>query len=164
MEFAFEARIVAHQIGRAHYSVIFLPERYAGHPPFEKSTRLRMRGHVGHIALSAAWQPLRGRWFVMLSKRLMQQSGYRIGDTAMLRFQIEADTVVNLPWELSDALNKAPRLHSKWKKLTPGAQRAFAHRIASARREETRQKRLTEVLGWLRDDIRSLQDLRQRNE
>jgi hypothetical protein len=67
---AFEGRIEHHDVGTYRYTVVFLPRELALSLPLEEHPRLRVSGEVAEVPFSGAWQPVRGRWYLMLSKPL----------------------------------------------------------------------------------------------
>ena len=147
--FAFQARIQHHDLGTYRYTVVFLDKEAHALLPLDKHPRLRFSGELEDVPFEAAWQPSRGRWYAMLSKRLLKQAGLSVGDTATVRFQVVDQDAVTLPPELERALERNADLRSRWASLSAGKRRGFAHRIASAKREETRVRRLEEVVDAL---------------
>jgi hypothetical protein len=146
----FEAPIVHHDIGTYRYTVVFLPDDLARLLPFDRHPRLRMSGEIGDVPFRGAWQPVRGRWFVMLSKAALREAGLSPGDIASVRFRVEDQAEVELPDLLRRALETDAAACAGWKALTPGKRRGLAHRIASARTAPTASRRLAEVLAALR--------------
>lgn len=145
-EYVFAGRSAPQMLGTMRYTVIFLTDRFTEEPPFHGTARLRMRGKTGHATIAGAWQPSRGRWYVMLLQRLLRQAGYRVGDLAMVRLRLESSDVVDVPEPRAEAGSR------------PGC--AARSRTASPRRHG-RKRRLNEVLGWIRGEVRSLGTLRR---
>jgi uncharacterized protein YdeI (YjbR/CyaY-like superfamily) len=56
------------------------------------------------------------------------------------------DTSV-LPPELEEALQRDARIWLKWESLAPSLRRQYTHWVASAKTEETRQRRIRETVG-----------------
>lgn len=146
----FEGQIVHHNVGTYRYTVIFLPPELVAELPLDRHPRLRASGEIGEIPFSGAWQPVRGRWYLMLSKPLLKDGGYRVGDWVEVRFRVEDQDSVEMPETLQRALDADETLNTAWQSLSAGKQRGWAHRVASAKTEPTRQKRLDEVLAALR--------------
>lgn len=148
--FGFEGQIVHHNVGTYRYTVIFLPAELAAELPFDRHPRLRASGEVGEVPFSGAWQPVRGRWYLMLSKRLQKDGDYGVGDWVEVRFRVEDQDSVEMPDLLQRALDADEKLSGVWRALSAGKKRGLAYRIASAKTEPTRQKRLDAVLAALR--------------
>ncbi|MEL6797536.1 MAG: hypothetical protein AAFO89_12030, partial [Planctomycetota bacterium] len=78
--FEFEAEVVHHALGTYRYTVVFLHDRLIEHLPLAEHPRLRMSGELRDIPFEGAWQPVRGRWYVMLSKAVLRQGPFEVGD------------------------------------------------------------------------------------
>lgn len=147
-----EAPIVPHGQEGWRSGAIFLPSEMASKLPFDRRSKLRIRGELGRAAFTGAWQPRQGGWFLMVSRRLRQASGYEIGDLATLRFQVEPEDSVDVPAPLESALLSAPECANLWRTLTPGRQRALSHLVSSAKTPATSQRRAEKVLEYLRGE------------
>ncbi|WP_421724719.1 YdeI/OmpD-associated family protein [Bauldia sp.] len=156
--FSFEAEIVRHNVGRYRYTVVFLPDAMVADMPFDRHARPRISGEVADVPFSGAWQPVRGRWYLMLSKPLLRDAGIVIGDTVEVRFRLEDQGSVAVPAILEDAVAGDRALQDIWATTTAGQKRGFAHHIGSAKTEPTRRKRLDEVVESMKTG-RSLRDV-----
>jgi hypothetical protein len=148
--FECEAVVERHHLGRYAYTVVFLPEAFHAHLPLKEHPRLRVSGEVNETPFEGAWQPSKGRWYLMLSKELLRDSGLSLGDSALVRFRQEPQDRVQTPEALSGMLAKTASLNKAWDAATPGARRGFAHHVASAKTPATIAKRLREVVQSLR--------------
>ncbi|MBL8213187.1 MAG: YdeI/OmpD-associated family protein [Bryobacterales bacterium] len=148
--YAFEGEIVHHNLGTLRYTVVFLPDKLAAQLPFNSQPRLRVRGLLGDVPFSGAWQPSRGRWYLMLSQRTLRSSGYAVGDHVPVSFEIDDQHRVDTPPVLLRAIQADPDAQTFWDTLTAGKQRAMAHLVASAKTAETREARLERVMDALR--------------
>ena len=65
--------------------------------------------------------------------------------------QIEADRnkALELPAELRRALRQSKGATAAFRTLTPGRQREYADYVGSAKREDTRQKRIDKILPMI---------------
>ncbi len=147
----FEAAVVHHDIGTYRYTVVFLPDAIARTLPFDRHPRLRMSGEIGEVTFRGAWQPVRGRWFVMLSKEVLRAGGFAVGDSVDVRFRIEDPDAVEVPDLLRRALEADAAARAGWAALTSGKRRGLVHRLVSAKTAPTASRRLAEVLAALRD-------------
>ncbi len=145
----FEAEIRERFRGRSRYSVVFLDPNLHELLPLERHPRLRFEGSVEGLPITAAWQPSRGRWYALLSKRFLREAELEVGDIVGVEFRVVPQDQVDVPQELGFALGLNRRARAAWDALTPGKRRGFAHRVASAKREETRERRVEEVLDAL---------------
>lgn len=151
--FSFEGEIVNHDVGTYRYTVIFLPGDVAKQLPFAEHPRLRVTGEVAEVPFSGAWQPVRGRWYLMLGKKLLKDAGLVLGDRAEVRFAVDDQNAVDTPSALLRALEQDAAASAAWEALSPGKRRALSHRILGARTAPTQRRRLQDVLAHLRGDI-----------
>lgn len=148
--FVFEGAVAYYAFERYAYTVLYLPDDVATLLPFEAHPRLRVTGEVADIPVEGAWQPAGdGRRYFILSRRFLRVAGIAVGDVVEMRFAIADQNAVIVPEALAAALTKNRAIDRKWRALTPGAQRAFAHRVASAKAEATRARRVAEVLDMV---------------
>ena len=145
----FEGVVEHHFVSTYRYTVVFLPAGLAAELPFDKHPRLRASGEINDVPFSAAWQPVRGRWYMMLSKRLLRDAELSVGDPADVRFRVEDADSVDVPVALADALAANATAGAAWAGLSAGKRRGFAHLVSSAKTAPTQQKRLAEVLQAL---------------
>ena len=156
--FGFEAAIVRHLIGKGErklaYTVVMLPADLRAKLPFDQHPRLRVEGEINEHAFNGAWQPAgNGRYYLMLPKPILKEACLGLGDHVEVRFNIADQSEVNMPPALAQALGENPALREEWEKLSPGKQRAFAHRVSSAKTAPTIAKRLEEVMHMIREGL-----------
>ncbi|MEO1622138.1 MAG: YdeI/OmpD-associated family protein [Cyanobacteria bacterium J06632_3] len=147
--YIFDAPIVPHDLGSYAYSVAFLPEEMSSELPFKAYPRLRIQAEISNVPFSGAFQPVGGRWYLLLSKRFMKKGGFELGDWVTVRFRIGDQNAVDVPDVLRVALEQDPHAMAVWKKLSPGKRRGFAYRVGSAKRLPTQQRRVAEVMEKL---------------
>jgi len=144
-----EATIVARRAGQSVYHFIYLPDAVAAELPLAERPRLRISGRLGNAAFDGAWMPGQGTWALMVSRRLLERSGYRAGERAMLWFRVESEQTVRLPEALAEALAANQAAAAAWAKLTPGRRRGWAYHVAQAKRAETAQRRIAGIFAEL---------------
>lgn len=149
--YTFETEIVRHNVGYG-YTVVFLDPALHDQLPLDEHPRLRMSGEINEYPVSGAWQPSRGRWYLMLNKKLLRDGGFQIGDEVEVRFRVEDQDAVDVPEALRQALAASETATAAWNELTPGKQRGLAYQVASARTEPTRRRRVAAVLDALLAD------------
>jgi Bacteriocin-protection, YdeI or OmpD-Associated/Domain of unknown function (DUF1905) len=145
----FDAAVEHHALGTYRYTVIFLDPDIAAKLPFDHHPRLRISGELNDHPFTGAWQPSSGRWYLMLGKPLLKATGLSVDCFATIRFRVELQDEVDVPPELTHAVNANADASDRWAALTPGKQRALAHRVLSAKTASTQAKRISEVVTWL---------------
>lgn len=153
--YAFEAPVEYHNVGsdRYAYTVIFVPDEIARDLPLKEHPRLRISGEVSDYPIEASLTPVRGRWYILLSKRILNAVDASVGDLLDVRFKVADQDAVDVPEFLSKALETNPDELALWNAATPGKKRGLAYRVASAKTDPTRQKRVDEVFGILRGEL-----------
>jgi len=152
---AFTAEIVDHDVGseRYRYTVVFVPDAVKADLPLAQFPKLRIAGEVDDHPIDAAFTPVRGEHYILLSKRLLAAIGKRLGDTVELRFRIADQDAVEVPERLAAALERDAGIRALWAAATPGKQRALAYMVASAKRAATQDQRIAKVAAVLRGEI-----------
>ena len=156
----FEAPIAYHDVGssRYRYTVVFLPPHLSDRLPLDAHPRLRISGEVNDHPFEASLTPVRGRWYILLSKRTLRAIGALVGDTVSIRFRVADQDAVEVPPALEEALRGNAALQALWEGLTAGKRRGLAYRVASAKTPATQAKRIAEVF----EIIEGKRDLRGR--
>ena len=147
--YGFETRIAHHDLGIYRYTVVWLDDDIAAELPFNDQPRLRIAGEVADVPIEGAWQPSRGRWYLMLGKPLLKAAGKGVGDAVEVRFRLAPPDDLVLPEALERALASAPAARAAFELQTVGKQRALAHRVGSAKGPDTIAKRVTEIVDAL---------------
>ncbi|MEM7738066.1 MAG: YdeI/OmpD-associated family protein [Deinococcota bacterium] len=147
--YTFTGFIEHHNLGTYRYTVIFLPKDLHADLPLDKYPRLRVSGEIAEQPFEGAWQPVRGRWYIMLSKKLLKDAAVGVGDDVEVRFEVVDQEAVDIPLELQQALSENSQAADAWEALTVGKRRGLTHRISSAKTAKTRTRRLQEVLEIL---------------
>ena len=143
---AFETAIVPHNVGSYRYTVVFLDGALVPQLPLDRYPRLRVSGEIGDVPFEGTFQPVRGRWYIMLNKQLMSDGGFAIGDVVEVRFRVEDQDAVDVPAELLERIARDVSLQRAWQDLSPGKQRGVAYHVRSAKTAATRAKRLEECI------------------
>ena len=151
---AFEAEIVRHSMGtnargELHYTVVFLPADVTAALP--GGGPLRAAGEIAEMPIEGALMPTGGRRYLMVPRPLMRGRGLEVGDAVEVRLSLADPDAVDVPSELRVAIHAEEAIASGWDALTPGRKRGLAHRVVSAKRAETRAKRVAEIVTALRE-------------
>ena len=160
--FSFTGPIEHHDLGTYRYTVIWLPEEVAAELPLAEQPRLRISGELNDHPIAGAWQPSRGRWYLMVGKPALKATGLSVDCLAELRFRIEPQDEVEVPPLLAGAMDRDARASERWHQLTPGKRRALAHHVGSAKTGATAAKRTAQAVAWLatgETDLRRLPKL-----
>lgn len=153
-DYAFEAQIEKLPIGNGPkilwYNVVILPSELVCILPFDTFPKLRVIGEIGDHPIRGAWNPVAdGRKYFILSQKFLDSAGLAIGDIADIRFNIDDQDFVEIPPELEKALVINSALQQKWDLLTSGKKRFYCHQISSAKQQNTRDRRLQDVIAQL---------------
>jgi hypothetical protein len=125
--------------------------------PKKASARLPSRGQVSvtgvfnGVPFSATLEPDgQGSHWLKVDARLREAAGAAAGDVIKLEIApAEVEPEPEVPKELREALAAHPRAQELWAKLTPLARRDWVQWIESAKREETRLKRIESACDML---------------
>lgn len=92
----------------------------------------------------------KGSHWLKVSRRLRQAAGADAGDTVALDFApVDKEPEPRVPADLRKALAAAPAAHAVWKDITPVARRDWIQWITSAKRPETRARRIGNACDML---------------
>ncbi|GAA4167924.1 YdeI/OmpD-associated family protein [Gryllotalpicola koreensis] len=106
-----------------------------------------LNGHSWHTRVAI----MRGRFLIGLSNANRKAAGVAIGDQVSVSLEREAvPQAVTEPEELSRALDSDPETRAAFNALSHSRRRALVHEITSAKRAETRQRRIASALAALR--------------
>jgi len=148
--YEFIGEIDRHDYGRMIYHIIFVPADIASGLPLKQYPRLRVSAEVNDFPLDGAFVPYGdGRWYLLINKRILKSLGLHFGDPVSVRFAIADQDAVDIPEVLQIALTDNEDFAERWAALTPGKQRGYAYRIGTAKRPETQEKRIIELMDEL---------------
>ena len=95
---------------------------------------------------------MRGEFLVGLSRAVREQAGVEAGDTVDVELKLDASPrEVEVPEPLADALAGDDAARAAFEGLAYTYRKEYARWISEAKRDETRQRRLAEVLQRLRE-------------
>ncbi|MFL4469919.1 YdeI family protein [Tateyamaria armeniaca] len=143
----FEGRIEPMEWGKNTYTVLRIPDDIMAALPDD--TR-RIEGEFGdhpvNLALTKA--PVIEGVFVYTGKAFLKESGLAPGETFDARIRAADPDLVELPDDVAAALRAAGR-SSDWAALSPGNQRGRLHLVTSAKRADTRARRIATLIAEL---------------
>jgi hypothetical protein len=152
--YSFEARIAKHGVGKDRkvwYSVLFLPPEFEARLPFSKFPRLRVIGEIADIPVSGAWMPTGdGSRYFIVSPSVRKTAEVDIGDRVEMRFRIDDQDRIDMPEALQSALESDPPAKALWDAMTAGRRRGFTHLVHGAKSDETRGRRVAEIIATIK--------------
>lgn len=137
------------------YRVIHLPKAVEKAFALPKHPRHRVQGRINGQAFSGACQPTGQGWYLLISTKRMKQLGLDVGQMLDLELWSADPDEVDIPPALARALASSSEFRQRWERLTPGRQRGLAHRVASAKTEETCERRVFEIKDEVYDLVAS---------
>jgi hypothetical protein len=147
-EEVFTTEIAELNFGRMMYHVVYLPAIVQRR--FTAGERARVVGTVGGMPFKGGvLHAGGGRQYLLLSKKFLKSAGLAVGSIITIRVRLDDPNAVELVPEFERALEAHPIASQAWKRLTPGTQRGFAHRVASAKQATTRRARIEECIDSL---------------
>lgn len=143
----FEARIEPMEWGRNTYTIVALPaDVITALPPGTKRIEGEFGEHPVNLALTKA--PVMHGTFVYTGKTFLRDSGLAPGEVFDARIRPADPSHVDMPGDVATALRVANR-SADWAALTPGQQRGKLHLVNSAKRADTRAKRIAKLIDKL---------------
>ncbi len=146
----FEARVQPMPWGDAVYTVVALPEAVLDALGPTKRVEGEFNDHPVNLAISKAPAKVIDTPFLWAGKSLLDRIGLEPGDVFEARLRPAPDDAVDVPRDLLNAL-RSSGLSERWEKLTPGKKRSALYPIETAKRPETRAKRISKLLAALQD-------------
>ncbi|RED12865.1 YdeI/OmpD-associated family protein [Pontivivens insulae] len=145
---AFEGEIVAMEWGNSTYTVLPIPDEVIEDPALADARRVEveLNDHPFNMALTKA--PPIEQIFVYTGKDVLAQAGIAPGDQIDVRMRLADPDQVDLPDDVARALIAAGLLED-WEALSPGKRRGLLHGVQSAKRAETRAKRIAKLIEAL---------------
>lgn len=112
-----------------------------------------VKGTINDLPFRATLEPdgQRSHW-LKVSRKLRKDAGAEIGDVVTLSIESvgkEKEPEPKVPADLRKALAAAPKARALWSDITPVARRDWIHWILSAKRPETRTRRVNNACEML---------------
>lgn len=134
--------------GDSVYTVLPIPDDVS--QAFEalgaKRVELELNEHSFNLALTKA--PVIDKVFVYVGKATLKEASVEPGSRLDVRLRMVDPDVVDVPEDVALAL-RVSQLSEVWESLTPGKKRGMLQPIQSAKRAETRAKRIEKLLAEL---------------
>ncbi len=145
----FEGRVVPMVWGDSTYTVLPLPDDVTAELTAQGARRVEgeINDHPVNLALTKA--PVISQTFVYAGKSLLRDCDVTPGEMIEVRLRKADPNLVETPHDVLLAL-RAAEVMAHWDALTPGKQRGLLHGVNTAKRAETRAKRLAALITELR--------------
>jgi hypothetical protein len=142
----FEGRIEPLTLGRATYTILRLPDPVAAALDGAKRVEGEIADHPVNLALSR--NDAVAGVFLWAGQSLLDRLGLAPGEVVEVRLRPAPDTLVDTPPDIEAAL-RAGGVLAAWDALTPGKRRGLIYKVATARTEATRAKRIAALVADL---------------
>lgn len=143
---SFEGEIISMPWGDSVYTVLPVPDDIAEILATQNARRIEgeINDHPINLALTKA--PVIDGTFLWTGKSLLREIGISPGEPLEIRLRRAPDDAVDVPEDIMLALRQAEAL-DVWDALTPGKQRSLLYQIKTAKRAETRIKRIAKMIA-----------------
>lgn len=142
----FEGRVEPRRTGRATYTILPLPAEAAADLAGARRVEGEIAEHPVNLALSRAAE-VEGP-FLWTGRSLLDRIGLEPGRPVEVRLRAAPEAEVEVPDDLAHAL-RAGDATAAWEALTPGRQRGALYGLATAKRPETRARRIEAPVAGL---------------
>ena len=145
----FEGRVEPMEWGKSVYTVLRLPPDITHALEAEGAKRVEgeINDHPVNLALTKA--PVFDGTFLWAGKTLLDDCGIEPGEWIDVRLRKADPNFVETPEDVLLALRQNDASED-WFALTPGKQRGHLHQVNTAKRAETRQKRIAKLIDELK--------------
>lgn len=140
----FEGAVEPMEWGKATYTVLRIPPEVVDALGKTKRVEGEINDHPVNLALTKA--PVIDGVFIWAGKTLLREVGIDPGERIEVRLRAAPDDLVEVPSDVVNALRSAG-LTESWDSLTAGKQRGMLYQVTSAKRAETRLKRIAKLLA-----------------
>ncbi len=144
----FEAHITPMRWGEAIYTVVPLPSDVLHALGSTRRVEGEFNDHPVNLAISKAPADVIETPFLWAGKSLLDRIGLEPGEVFEARLRPAPDDAVDVPTDVTNALRSAG-LTDAWEAMTPGKKRSALYPVETAKRPETRAKRIAKLLASL---------------
>jgi hypothetical protein len=134
---------------RDSWTFLVLPKNASAKLPTR--SRTTVEGTINGFAFQATLEPdgQKSHW-LKVSKKIRESAGAVIGDVVALEIvSVGKEPQPSVPADLRKALAAAPQARALWSDITPIARRDWIHWITSAKKLETRARRIENACEML---------------
>ena len=83
----------------------------------------------------------------------MKIASVQFGDRIEVSFKIADPDFVDVPQEIHMMLRADEKFQKAWENLTPGKKRGFCHKVATAKMDETKERRVEQIVKLVKASI-----------
>lgn len=145
----FDAQVQAMPWGDSVYTVVPLPDDVLKALGKTRRVEGEFNDHPVNLAIAKAPEDVIDTPFLWAGKSLLDRVGLEPGEMFEARLRPAPADTVDAPPDVVTAL-RSSGLTETWDTLTPGRKRSALYQIETAKRAETRAKRITKMLNDLR--------------
>ena len=117
-----------------------------------RGKRVAVNVTVGAHTYRTTVAPYGGAYFIPLSAENREAAGVAAGDDVVVEISVDtAPRVMKAPPDLAAALKSAPDAEEFFESLSYSHKRAYVDWIISAKKDETRERRVTQAVEMLLD-------------
>ncbi len=142
----FEGAVEPMPWGDAVYTILRVPDEVVASLGKTRRVEGEIHEHPVNLALSKA--PVIDGVFLWAGKSLLDRIGIQPGEVVEVRLRPTDEGIVETPEDVAMALRTAGQTQS-WEALTPGKRRSLLYHIETAKRDQTRAKRITKMISEL---------------
>lgn len=145
---SFLGRIELMEWGKSTYTVLPIPDEVAValNSAGAKRVEVELNDHPFNMALTKS--PAIAGTFIYTGKTILHAAGISPGEEIEVRLCKANPDLVDVPEDVMLAIRAAARSDT-WSALTPGKQRGLLHIVNTAKRAETRAKRIVQLIAVL---------------
>lgn len=140
----FEGAVEPMDWGKATYTILRVPPDIIEALGPTRRVEGEINDHPINMALTKA--PVIDDVFLYAGKSVLREIGIEPGERIEVRLRPAPDDAVDVPSDVTNALRSAG-LTEAWEALTAGKQRGMLYQVTSAKRPETRAKRIGKLLA-----------------
>lgn len=131
------------------WTFLTLPKRASAKLPSRGMTTVE--GTINSFPFRATLEPDgQGSHWLRVSRKMREAVGADVGDVVTLEIESAGEELEpRVPADLRKALAAAPKAQALWSDITPVARRDWIHWIVSAKRPETRARRIDNACAML---------------
>jgi hypothetical protein len=130
-------------------------------PPFDvpatfgRKGRVPVKGTINRFPFRSSLMNMGKGHMMVVNKELRAGAKCKAGDTVSVVMQLDEEKrTVEIPAWLKKTISSDAKAKAAWQKLSFTHQKEYARAIAEAKREETREKRVAQMMHNLRTGTR----------
>jgi bifunctional DNA-binding transcriptional regulator/antitoxin component of YhaV-PrlF toxin-antitoxin module len=133
---------------------VVVPEKVATRTGLKHG--VRVRGTVNGVPYRSSLMKYSGIFHLGVHKATLAKAGAKGGDRVLVTIELDREPLPTdtVPDDLAAALKKSSKARAAWKTLRPSLKREYVKSISSAKKPETRSRRVKQTLVELAEGTR----------